>query len=129
MKILNNKNLKFKIGLQFPDELLNNSIKINALLKHHTPSDCVYFILADTSYGNCCVDVVAAEHYNADSIVHFGHSCLSPVDKMPIFYVFDKHSLNLGSVFKQIESLIDNNPTENLILIYDVSYYYLYGKF
>jgi diphthamide biosynthesis protein 2 len=35
------------------------------------------FILADTSYGACCVDEVAAEHVDADLIVHYGRSCMS----------------------------------------------------
>ncbi|KAI7520812.1 hypothetical protein KC331_g20051, partial [Hortaea werneckii] len=29
-------------------------------------------ILADTSYGACCVDEVAAEHVDADVVVHYG---------------------------------------------------------
>ena len=36
------------------------------------------FILGDTSYGACCVDEVAAEHVDADVVVHYGRSCLSP---------------------------------------------------
>lgn len=35
-------------------------------------------ILADTNYGSCCVDEVAAEHMSADAIVHYGRACLSP---------------------------------------------------
>ena len=116
--------------MQFPDELLNVSIKINALLNKYSANDsCVYFILADTSYGNCCVDLVAAEHYNADAIVHFGHSCLSHVEKLPVFYVFEKHPLDLERLYKQINSVLDNDPGQSLILLYDVSFFYLYGKF
>ena len=36
-----------------------------------------FFILADTTYGSCCVDEVAANHANADLIVHYGRTCLS----------------------------------------------------
>jgi diphthamide biosynthesis protein 2 len=35
------------------------------------------FILGDTSYGECCVDEVNAEHNAADVVVHYGRSCLS----------------------------------------------------
>jgi diphthamide biosynthesis protein 2 len=27
---------------------------------------------------SCCVDEVAAEHVNADLVVHYGHACMSP---------------------------------------------------
>ena len=36
------------------------------------------FVLGDTSYGQCCVDEVAAQHLNADAVIHFGHTCLTP---------------------------------------------------
>lgn len=48
------------------------------------------FVLADTSYGNCCVDEVAAEHVDADLVIHFGHACLSPTARLPTIYVFHK---------------------------------------
>ena len=35
-------------------------------------------MLGDTSYGECCVDEVAAQHLNADAVIHFGHTCLTP---------------------------------------------------
>lgn len=31
-----------------------------------------------TSLISCCVDEVAAQHVDADLIVHYGHTCLSP---------------------------------------------------
>jgi len=62
--------------------------------------------------------------------VHFGHSCLSFVDKVPVFYVFEKSALNLDSVKNEIELLLEKNeqPINKLIVLYDVCYYYLYGN-
>lgn len=45
-----------KICLQFSDNLINHSIEIERQLKKHVESNV--FILADTSYGSCCVDEV-----------------------------------------------------------------------
>jgi hypothetical protein len=67
-----------RIALQFPDELLADSATVASKLRDRTGQSI--FILADTSYGSCCVDEVAAEHVNADFIVHYGRSCLSPYD-------------------------------------------------
>lgn len=79
---------------------------------------------------SCCVDVVAGEHCNAECIVHFGHSCLSIVEKIPVFYVFEKSPLNIDSVEREIELLLKQNeqPLNKLIVLYDVCYFYLYGN-
>ena len=36
------------------------------------------FVMADTTYGSCCVDEVGASRIDADCVVHYGHTCLSP---------------------------------------------------
>ncbi len=51
------------------------------------------YILADTSYGGCCVDEVAAKHVDADLMVHYGHACLSATARLPVIYVFTKQPL------------------------------------
>jgi diphthamide biosynthesis protein 2 len=65
-----------RIALQFPDEFLADAAAVSNKLSEKTGQDI--FILADTSYGSCCVDEVAAEHVSADLVVHYGRSCLSP---------------------------------------------------
>jgi diphthamide biosynthesis protein 2 len=45
-----------RVCLQFSDEILNYSVEIEHQLKKHIDSDV--FLLADTSYGSCCVDEV-----------------------------------------------------------------------
>ena len=56
------------------------------------------YILADTSYGSCCVDEVASEHIGADVVVHYGRSCLSPTARLPVIYVFTEQNLNIDLV-------------------------------
>jgi diphthamide biosynthesis protein 2 len=75
-----------RIALQFPDELLADSAIVSSKLRERTGQST--FILADTSYGSCCVDEVAAEHVDADFIVHYGRSCLSPYADH-LFYSID----------------------------------------
>ena len=72
---------------------------------------------------------MAAEHNNADAIVHYGHSCLSPVDKLPVYYVFEKFKLDLDQVAHQVIDVLGKIDRKNLIILYDVSYSYLYGTF
>lgn len=65
-----------RIALQFPDEYLADAASVARTLVEKTGQE--FFVLADTSYGSCCVDEVAAEHVSADLIIHYGRSCLSP---------------------------------------------------
>ena len=48
------------------------------------------FILGDVTFGACCVDDYSAAALGADFLVHYGHSCLVPVDvtSLPCQYVF-----------------------------------------
>jgi diphthamide biosynthesis protein 2 len=79
------------------------------------------FILGDTSYGACCVDEVAAEHVDADVVVHYGRSCLSPPSRLPVIYVFTERPLDLDTVvstFKQTYPARDSK----VILMADIPY-------
>jgi diphthamide biosynthesis protein 2 len=76
-------------------------------------------------YLSCCVDVVGAEHYEADSIVHYGHSCLSLVDKLPVYFVFEKLPLNLDLVELELNKILTEQQ-KKVIILYDVEYTYLY---
>ncbi|KAJ3217665.1 Diphthamide biosynthesis protein 2 [Dinochytrium kinnereticum] len=69
-----------KVALQFPDELLHLSAAVVSQLTHLCKGFSLdplplFFVLADTTYGSCCVDEIAADHVNADLIIHYGHSC------------------------------------------------------
>lgn len=48
------------------------------------------FILGDVTYGACCIDDFSARALEADLLVHYGHSCLVPVDVTTIacLYIF-----------------------------------------
>ncbi|KAF7986831.1 hypothetical protein HWV62_12530 [Athelia sp. TMB] len=62
-----------RTALQFPDELLHDSVPIYRALKAEIGNRELY-VLADTTYGSCCVDEVAAQHVDANAIVHYGHA-------------------------------------------------------
>ncbi|KAI0204394.1 putative diphthamide synthesis protein-domain-containing protein [Astrocystis sublimbata] len=56
------------------------------------------YILADTSYSACCVDEIAAEHADADAVVHYGRACLSPTARLPVLHIFTSQELDHGAV-------------------------------
>jgi diphthamide biosynthesis enzyme Dph1/Dph2-like protein len=42
--------------------------------------DSQVVILADVTYGACCIDDFTARKLGADLLVHYGHSCLVPMN-------------------------------------------------
>lgn len=78
-------------------------------------------ILADTSYGTCCVDEVAAEHVDADAVVHYGRSCLSPTARLPVIYVFTHKDLPLEPVVRAFKETYPELATK-VIIAADVTF-------
>jgi len=79
------------------------------------------FILADTSYGACCVDEIAAEHVEADVVVHYGRSCLSPTARLPVIYVFTSRPLPLEPVIESFEATFPLKDTK-VVVTGDITY-------
>ena len=84
-----------RVALQFPDSLLHDSHNVISqlqvrpltmmqivdklkLLQDLVGESVKLYILGDTTFGECCVDEIAAEHCSSDGVIHFGHTCLTP---------------------------------------------------
>jgi diphthamide biosynthesis protein 2 len=82
------------------------------------------YILADTSYGSCCVDEIAAEHVDADVIIHYGRSCLSPTARVPVIYVFTSRPLPLEPFIETFEATYGEQGNEQkIMLMADITYH------
>ena len=79
------------------------------------------------SFASCCVDEVAAEHFSADCIIHFGHACLSPTNRLPVLYVFGQSEIDIEDCVKKFSSLYSSE--DNVVLMYDTGYSYVIGNF
>ncbi|KAI0077998.1 diphthamide biosynthesis protein [Panus rudis PR-1116 ss-1] len=120
-----------RIALQFPDELLHASVPIYRTLKRRLRPDRELYVLADTSYGRqayyasiCCVDEVAAQHVDADAMVHYGHACMSQTSRLPVIYVFGKKDIDpTDCTVKLVKALReDDKPRQAVLLKFDVAY-------
>ncbi|KAI2626369.1 putative diphthamide synthesis protein-domain-containing protein [Xylaria nigripes] len=106
-----------RVALQFPDvmlfhapwvvDALNKELEKLGGLDSNSNSGEVstksgqkrrLYILADTSYSSCCVDEIAAEHANADAVVHYGRACLSPTARLPVLHIFTRQGLDYDAV-------------------------------
>ena len=77
------------VALQLPDALLPASFALCAALSAGVVGTR-FAVLADTSWGECCVDEVAAGHAEAEAVVHYGRACLSATTRLPVVYVFGR---------------------------------------
>ncbi|TFY68798.1 hypothetical protein EVJ58_g804 [Rhodofomes roseus] len=115
-----------RIALQFPDDLLHDSVPLYRRLKARLGQGRELYVLADTSYGSCCVDEVAAQHVDADAMVHYGHACMSQTSRLPVFYVFGKKPIDpTDCVDKLVQTLASSssaNPRDATMLQLDVAY-------
>lgn len=69
------------------------------------------------------MDEVAARHIEADAIIHYGHSCLSPAN-FPVFYVYPKASVDIDAAVNAMRGV----DSLDVVLFYDVSLEHLRGK-
>ncbi len=61
--------------------------------------------MGDVTYGACCIDDFSAAALDADFLVHYGHSCLVPVDVtgLPCLYVFVDITIDLEHAAETIK--------------------------
>lgn len=139
-----------RIALQFPDQMLPHSARVYQFLARGLESNqptndspgqdgvtlpesdlsqlsvqdtkpVKLTILGDTSYGSCCVDEIAAEHVDADAVVHYGRSCLSPTARLPVLHIFTKMDLEYDAVVNYFRNHFPELDTK-VILTADVPY-------
>ena len=110
-----------KVALQFPEGLLMFSCVISDIIEMFTDADTV--IMGDVTYGACCIDDYSARSLGCDFMVHYGHSCLIPINNMPdmkMLYIFVHIKID-NSHF--VETLKFNfNPGSKLILVSTVQF-------
>ncbi|GAW11358.1 hypothetical protein ANO14919_007020 [Xylariales sp. No.14919] len=132
-----------RVALQFPDAMLADASWVVGALNReleksqHSGSNLVsesieqgasggeqpeqnqnirLYILADTSYSACCVDEIAAEHADADAVVHYGRACLSPTARLPVLHIFTRQTLDYDAVTKSFVQEFSNKETRVIIM-------------
>lgn len=106
-----------RVALQLPEGLQMFATSLCELLEEHAyknihGSRLCTVILADVTYGACCIDDFTARALGCDLLVHYGHSCLVPITTTTIrtLYVF----VDIGfQVQHLIDSLLLNFPPQS----------------
>ena len=84
--------------------------------------------LFSSFFYSCCVDEVAAEHYQADSIIHFGATCLSPTQHLPVLYVLCCEPVDIVHAADQVRAVCTDSAAR-LILMADTMYQHALGEY
>lgn len=116
----NNDRHSGRTDVSKPEDLTEPMSELNT-------SDCSeettsLYILADTSYGTCCVDEVAAEHVNAEVVVHYGRACLSPTARLPVIHVFTHHEFSHESLIGSFKQTYPDTASK-IIITASVEYF------
>lgn len=78
-----------RVALQLPEGFQRYALVLRDILRRWGPLEEAP-ILADVTYGACCIDDWTARQLECEALIHYGHSCLIPVTvtQLPIMYVF-----------------------------------------
>ncbi|GMH11284.1 hypothetical protein Nepgr_013125 [Nepenthes gracilis] len=104
-----------RVALQFPEGLLMYSLALSDIFKSFAGAeDC--FVLGDVTYGACCVDDLSSAALGAQLLIHYGHSCLVPIDAtvIPCLYVFVDIQIDVSRLINT--TLVNDFGTKNLVL-------------
>ncbi|KAG7174849.1 2-(3-amino-3-carboxypropyl)histidine synthase subunit 1-like [Homarus americanus] len=106
------------VALQFPEGLLIFATTIADIIESWTEADTT--IMGDVTYGACCVDDFTARAIGADFMVHYGHSCLIPIDQtgsIPCLYVFVDIQFDTVHLIDNIKSVFPSTVPLALVSI------------
>ncbi len=104
-----------RIALQFPEGLLMFACTIADIIEQFTDAETV--IMGDVTYGACCVDDFTARALGADFMVHYGHSCLVPIDTtlIKMLYVFVDIQIDSQHVIDTLRHNFESGSTFALV--------------
>ncbi len=79
---------------------------------------------------SCCVDEVAAQHVGADAVIHFGNTCLSPTQRLPVLYIPTRLPVDIEWVVEQLKGALEEevNGAHPLVLLFDTRCQYAAGE-
>jgi 2-(3-amino-3-carboxypropyl)histidine synthase len=107
------------IALQMPEGLLMYATVLADLYQRIVPNLQVS-VLGDVTYGACCVDDLGAAALGAHLLVHFGHSCLVPLQHtvIPCLYVFAEIQMDIIHMVECLHATLEEETTSSKPHVY-----------
>ncbi|KAI0750779.1 Diphthamide synthesis [Daedaleopsis nitida] len=103
------KNQAKMVALQMPEGLQMFACTIADIIERFT--NALTVIMGDVTYGACCIDDYTAVALGCDMLVHYGHSCLVPIDQTSIktLYVFVEIAIDSSHLVQTIRLNFPND--------------------
>lgn len=123
-----------RVALQFPDvELVHAEAVLHKLQEAIPPperqlcddrqlhtKEVELFVLCDTSFDGFQVDFVAAQHLNADLIVHYGDADLEAEGPIDVRFVFGRRPITIAPLATEIKNRFA--PEHQVLVVPSLSY-------
>lgn len=108
------------IALQMPEGLLLYATVLSDVLQRLVPCLQQVSILGDVTYGACCIDDLGAQALGAQLLVHYGHSCLVPIQHtvIPCLYVFVELTIDVPHVVDCLGLTVNATANQKLPHVY-----------
>ncbi|XP_067364359.1 2-(3-amino-3-carboxypropyl)histidine synthase subunit 1 isoform X3 [Channa argus] len=109
------------VALQLPEGLQMFACVIADIIERFTEADTI--VMGDVTYGACCVDDFTARALGADFMVHYGHSCLIPIDStagIKMLYVFVDIQMDNGHFLDTVK--FNFSPGQSLALVSTIQF-------
>ncbi len=115
-----------RVALQLPEGLLLFALALADIFEQLAGVEqCV--VLADVTYGACCIDDWAARALGCDFLVHYGHSCLVPIDvtaradqlggALQVMYVFVDIDIDAEHLAESVKLTLPDREAEQVALL------------
>ncbi|CCL98888.1 uncharacterized protein FIBRA_00895 [Fibroporia radiculosa] len=116
-----------RIALQFPDELLHDSVPIFRALKSKIGSGRELYVLADTSYGRQAFAPVFWDHSLIPvTLPRTLRSCVYETSRLPVIYIFGKRDVDPADCAKQLLNSLKTSSmgleSRSILFRHDVAY-------
>lgn len=105
-----------RVALQMPEGLLIFGCAIADILERFAGVETL--LMGDVTYGACCVDDFTARALGCDFLVHYGHSCLVPIDVtdgVGALYIFVDIAIDLTHL---VDSLKAAFPSDQRLCLF-----------
>ncbi|WBW70567.1 diphthamide biosynthesis protein Dph1 [Schizosaccharomyces osmophilus] len=104
-----------RVALQLPEGLLMFGCILSDIFEQFCQVETI--VMGDVTYGACCIDDFTARALGCDFLVHYGHSCLVPVDQTPIkvLYVFVDIKVDLGHIIASLKQNLSSKSRLALV--------------
>ena len=97
-----------RVALQMPEGLLLYATVLADVFLRLAACLTEVSVLGDVTYGACCVDDIGAKALNASLLIHYGHSCLVPLQHtvIPCLYVFVEIQIDVDHLVQCLDATL-----------------------